>query len=423
MIHTRDNLSPTALVAIGERSDYVASAAHYAAVARRIVAALRGGSRPFVLVTGDPPVDPQVLSEALGNVAGSGYAAIIIPCGPELGREDLERTVRALSKPKGIGGAAAEPGCSAPASPLFVFDDCDRLSDKQIEEVYKSTLRRDQMHGAAVLLAPLDFLVRLQRPALHFVKDAIAAQFDFQEVGDDESIAFLHDQLLLQRDRRAETRGFRRGILIGLAASGVVIAANIGVFILHPTAEQVCEAPASTARSSPVSEELSTVRPAKEAATDAAPTQAAPNAETTSLIATAPPPVSAPPSPPAEMEEPPLVALPSAAEPPVGPRLSGTDITALLARGDTFLSAGDITSARLFYERAADAGSGLAALRLGGTFEPAIPGRAGLRVTTDPAQALFWYRRARDLGVGEAKQRIDRLVPGSVGAKDMLSRQ
>jgi hypothetical protein len=138
---------------------------------------LRSGKHPFVLVTGDSPANPPVLSEALGNVAGPGYAVTIIPCGPELRHEDLETTVPTLTKPKVTSGTAAEPGCSASVSPLFVFDDFDRLSDRQIEAVCKGTLFRDQMQGAAVLLAPLDFVVRLERPALRFLKDRIAAQF------------------------------------------------------------------------------------------------------------------------------------------------------------------------------------------------------------------------------------------------------
>ncbi|HEY3908487.1 MAG TPA: hypothetical protein VGM07_01195 [Stellaceae bacterium] len=89
---------------------------------------------------------------------------------------------------------------------------------------------------------------------------------------------------------------------------------------------------------------------------------------------------------------------------------------ALLARGDAFRGTGDITSARLFYERAADAKSGLAALRLGATFDTVLPGSGGLQArTADPGKALFWYRRARELGVGEAEQRIKALETRSSG--------
>src|SRR5262249_45037546 len=100
-------------------------------------------------------------------------------------------------------------------------------------------------------------------------------------------------------------------------------------------------------------------------------------------------------------------------ESPEHQRLSPAEIAALVTRGDTFLSAGDITSARLFYERAADAGDGAAALRLGATFDPDFLGRAGMRGSPgDPAQAASWYRRARDLGDGAAAQRLKELEKG-----------
>jgi hypothetical protein len=399
VIETPDYLSSAALVPGGARSDYIASAAHYEAVARHIVAALRGGR--FVLVTGDPPVNSQALSETLGNVAGPGYAVIIISCGPELSREDLEPTVTTVAKPR--GGSAAEPLHPASATPLFVFDDCDRLSDRQIDDFCEVTLHCEQMRPAGILLAPVHFLARLERPTLHFLKERIAAQFRFEEVGADEAIAVLHNRLLFQRDHRAKTRAFRHGILVGLAAVGVVISASIGVFILHPTAEQVGEAPASTGQTRSVSEEVSMLRPANEAPMSAAPTSA---------TATTPPLL-------AKVESPPATTPSSVANPPAGPRLSATEITALLARGDAFFSSGDITSARLFYERAADAGSGLAAFQLWTTFDPSFQGRAG---TAKAIQVWSWYRRASELGVGEDAQRIKALETRPLGDSNTRSR-
>ena len=82
-----------------------------------------------------------------------------------------------------------------------------------------------------------------------------------------------------------------------------------------------------------------------------------------------------------------------------GPEAAPTDIAELLARGDAFLLIGDLTSARLFYERAADAGDRQAAMRMGATFDPAFLGRAGLRgARGDPAKANSWYNHALDLG-------------------------
>jgi len=100
-------------------------------------------------------------------------------------------------------------------------------------------------------------------------------------------------------------------------------------------------------------------------------------------------------------------APPSPVQSPAGQHLSPTEIAALVTRGDAFLSAGDIASARLFYERAADAGDSAAALRLGATFDPNFLGRAGVHGNPgDPAQAASWYRRALDLGDAAAAERL-----------------
>jgi hypothetical protein len=84
-----------------------------------------------------------------------------------------------------------------------------------------------------------------------------------------------------------------------------------------------------------------------------------------------------------------------------------SEIAALVTRGDAFLSTGDIVSARLFYERAADEGDGGAALRLGATFDPGFLSRTGIRgAPSDPAQASSWYRRALELGNSAAQEAL-----------------
>ena len=150
----------------------------------------------------------------------------------------------------------------------------------------------------------------------------------------------------------------------------------------------------------------------------AEPDVAAPSAEPTtphvepaapSLVAasTAPadePDVKAPSAEPGLATPAPADAKTAAQPSTAGSRLSAEDMAALLARGDTLLSVGDVASARLFYERAVDAGGGLAAIRLGATFDPLFLDRVHLRgVRGDPGAALFWYRRARDLGAPDAE--------------------
>ena len=92
------------------------------------------------------------------------------------------------------------------------------------------------------------------------------------------------------------------------------------------------------------------------------------------------------------------------------PRLAAAEIAELLARGDGFLRISDVASARLYYERAADAGDGRAALRIGATFDPAFLARAGLGgVRGDVAKTRFWYSRALDLGAAEAVAQLNSL--------------
>ena len=89
---------------------------------------------------------------------------------------------------------------------------------------------------------------------------------------------------------------------------------------------------------------------------------------------------------------------------PAAARLPADELAALLARGDTLFGNRDITSARLFYERAAEGGDAQAALRLGETYDAAFLVKAGLRgVRDDPAAAARWYWRAHALGAADAE--------------------
>jgi TPR repeat protein len=128
-------------------------------------------------------------------------------------------------------------------------------------------------------------------------------------------------------------------------------------------------------------------------------------------------------SPPAEM--------PVSAEPPVGQSnsperdaaeslrpativsaLSAEQLSALVARGDALVQMRDLTSARLYFQRAAEAGDGRAALRMGQTFDPALLGRVGIfGVPGDAQQAVYWYRHARDLGDADAARLLEKLKP------------
>jgi hypothetical protein len=164
----------------------------------------------------------------------------------------------------------------------------------------------------------------------------------------------------------------------------------------------------------PVAQSVKKLPPAEERVTNFEPVQTVPKLETKSPSAIAP----LPPMSPTIVEQLPTVAPSAVAHTPADLHYSDPEIAALMRRGDAFLTSGDITSARLFYERAADAGSGLAALQLGATFDPVILGHASARFIADPAQALSWYRRARDLGMVEAEQRIKHFETPSLSEQD-----
>ena len=116
----------------------------------------------------------------------------------------------------------------------------------------------------------------------------------------------------------------------------------------------------------------------------------------------------APPDTPLARANAPVPAPKSPAAIALAPPTSGfssAERAALLAHGNSLLRNGDVASARLFYERAADAGDGRAALRLGATFDPEFLGRLGLsKRQANPAEARSWYSRARDLGSIGAKR-------------------
>ncbi len=119
------------------------------------------------------------------------------------------------------------------------------------------------------------------------------------------------------------------------------------------------------------------------------------------------PPAAALPKPPA----PPQPAI--AKEPQPTPALNPDVIKraqGYLDRGLTLMKGGDIASARLFLQRAAEEGLAAAALALGATFDAVeLSQMRAHGIRPDPAEARRWYERAAELGSGEAVQRLKRV--------------
>jgi hypothetical protein len=112
-------------------------------------------------------------------------------------------------------------------------------------------------------------------------------------------------------------------------------------------------------------------------------------------------------------------AAPSAPAPsPAAPSLTGPQlipedrerVKALLGRGNVELAQGNVAAARLYYQRATDAGLAQAALALASTYDPEELIRVNvIGMQPDRDLARRWHERARELGAPEAQNRLKRL--------------
>jgi len=440
--------------------EYLATAEHYEHLAKSIVDTLY--RRRLVLVTGDPPANPPMLVAALREAAAP-RDVIELFCSPGL---DCEKLFVGGSSPPGTPAPVAngeEPVRSIPPSPIFVFANADRLSDDQIEELRDAA--QPMPHGphgleAGVLLAHSDFVTRAERTELHLLEEGVAGHLRVQQLERDEVEAFIRHQLpsgegtnpltaqrvalialtsggdpavvnrlarrMLENEpdvsapppetprRYAASLRLLAGIIICLGAVWFAAATfdpqYLGTFIglvrdrILPRDEQAeapsrvgaAPSPVTAAGSSSVNATAAPPSPASASETTPEPvaTIADQSGATSSSVSTSQP------------------ATPLGAN---GPPLSAGEIAALMARGDAFLGSGDIASARLFFERAADSGGGPAAMRMALTYDAAFLDRAGLHgLRGDPERAALWYRRAREIGEGKAKPSLGSLeTPGS----------
>jgi hypothetical protein len=95
----------------------------------------------------------------------------------------------------------------------------------------------------------------------------------------------------------------------------------------------------------------------------------------------------------------------------VSRQLDRDEVALLVKRGENFMASGDIASARLVLQRAAEAGDASAAFALAGAFDPKLLEKLGIYgVSGDAAMARLWYERAEHLGSPEAPRRLQQLA-------------
>jgi hypothetical protein len=121
----------------------------------------------------------------------------------------------------------------------------------------------------------------------------------------------------------------------------------------------------------------------------------------------------APPEPPAKRAIPPVAAVP----PPAAKAPPLTDdarqrAERLVTTGERHFEQGNLAAARMFFQRAAEAGLASGAIKMGATYDPAELSRLDIAVvgaTANLAEARRWYERARELGAPEADDRLGRI--------------
>jgi hypothetical protein len=100
--------------------------------------------------------------------------------------------------------------------------------------------------------------------------------------------------------------------------------------------------------------------------------------------------------------------------PPSSPAVRALDaeqIKLLMKQGEQFIVAGDIVTARIAFQRAAEAGDAKAAVALGATYDPAVLAKVGvLGISADVAKARSWYEKAEKLGSPDARRRLEVLA-------------
>ena len=115
--------------------------------------------------------------------------------------------------------------------------------------------------------------------------------------------------------------------------------------------------------------------------------------------------------PPQPVERAPAPPPVQSAAPPPTRTLDPAEIDVLVKQGQQFVAAGDFVTARLVFQRAAEAGNAAAALALGASYDPVVLSRLGVRgVDADVAKARAWYQKAKDFGAPDADRRLSTLA-------------
>jgi hypothetical protein len=91
--------------------------------------------------------------------------------------------------------------------------------------------------------------------------------------------------------------------------------------------------------------------------------------------------------------------------------LDPEEIKLLTSQGEQLAATGDLVTARILFQRAAEVGDATAAMALGATYDPNVLAKLGVAgMAADVEKARIWYRKAESQGSAEATRRLRALV-------------
>jgi hypothetical protein len=91
--------------------------------------------------------------------------------------------------------------------------------------------------------------------------------------------------------------------------------------------------------------------------------------------------------------------------------LDPEEIKLLTRQGEQLAATGDLVTARILFQRAAEVGDATAAMALGATYDPNVLAKLGVAgMAADVEKARSWYRKAQSQGSAEATRRLRALA-------------
>jgi hypothetical protein len=241
--------------------DYFATDFHYEHLVTRLCAHLTA-TRGFVLISGTPSPDGELIERALNARKEGPHRATLVRCRPGM---TLDAVTRAYGRQLGLKEDTDGTGQWALLSRLMgdsrkgvlrvlVLENADALDDRSFDELHRFTTLDDPHFLPVVLLTSRRFTTRLEAPSLQFLQPAIVAYLSLQHLESEEVAAFIRYQLNATDGRHEAI--FTRGIIAAIAETtkGDPAAVNrlarqtAGIVLPSPVppAPPVTQAPPST---------------------------------------------------------------------------------------------------------------------------------------------------------------------------------